>query len=74
MPDRLKPREELMLDLANAVGDDPWLIYFALRAAAQRLDLDQLRQLVDEVDDQDEREHMVARSLFMSLVRERFQR
>jgi hypothetical protein len=74
MQDRLKPREQLMLDLANAVGDDPWLAYFALRCACQRLDLDQLRQLVHDIDEQDELENAVARTLYIALVRERFQR
>lgn len=68
------PRDALMLEIALALGDDPFLTLWALRRACQMLDLRQLTELLNAIDDQDERDNAVGRALLDSLLRERYNR
>lgn len=71
MADRLAPRDRCMRQLHDLVAEDHWLALFALRGACDRLDLDQLNSLVEDVADVEDGLGVTAMVL-ERLLRERF--
>lgn len=70
----LDPRERCLAQLRARCAGDVHMLAFALLAATERLDLDQLNSLVAEVNQYDDESQAAAVRLIQQLLDERFGR